>query len=390
MGKTSLGVTGRRFALFAASALCFYACGDSDTDGITDDGGDAGEAGEVSAGRSGGSAGRAGGGGGAQSGAGRGGALGGTPIDPGSAGDGGTGEGGTGEGGTAAGGTTAGTNAGGPSGGTTPGAAGEGGAGGDTGGAPEGGAAPGGAGAGGAGGVGGAGGESGEGGSGGAPFVEFCADLGPIPTGVSQRRCFDFSVPGDATGWSIEDGAWAITEGAYVGTAEENDAPTCNAEGEGSAILTATAPTVSASNVRVHARMWNIQGSDKVVVLRGADAGDRIELNFRSNFENDQGGIEGGDLIIQSLVNCIQTGHVAQGQVEIPHEQADILDVDIELVAQTLRVTVNGSVVYNNQAPLVGPPLTGTLATAPGAVGFGILRYGGIVAYDNLLVEVLD
>ncbi|HYO92966.1 MAG TPA: hypothetical protein VER33_00575, partial [Polyangiaceae bacterium] len=178
-------------------------------------------------------------------------------------------------------------------------------------------------------------------------------------------------------------GTWTLVDGAYVGNAGgEAPEPTC-VEG-GTAMLTSTRTGMLASNVRVRARLTSITTADKVLVLRGVSTRTRLELNFRANFD-DEGSISGGDLVIQSLTDCVRTVHVAPGVVRIPHAATQSIDVEVELVGQDLTVNVDGAPIYSGQ-PLLAAPLP----TGAGSVGFGVLRFGGSARFDNVVIEALE
>ena len=54
-------------------------------------------------------------------------------------------------------------------------------------------------------------------------------------------------------------------------------------------MTTSVLSTLSATNVRLHARMTSMTRPDKVIVLRSQPSGNRIEVNFRSYFDmNDK------------------------------------------------------------------------------------------------------
>lgn len=352
---------GKWWLLFALP-LAYSACGDSDEP--SDNEPLAGRAGD--GGRTGGSGGR---GGSAGSG------LGGTKGDGGAkpiGGSAGRPSGGTGalggEGGASAGeGGLPGGEGGIPAGGApTAGTSGsnQGGAGGDSGATS-----------------GGAGGElsGGAAGSGGGAPVAFCETLEPLGAGVSARSCFDFDGSGTAADFAVEGGEWAVVDGAYVGTGPEV-APSCVQDGTGMAA--AILDDINASDVRVRAKISGIDRADKTIVLRHRTPSNRLELNFRANYGSGEGA-GGGDLVVQELVDCFGHFRVEPETILVPHAITDVLEVDIELRGQRLRVMVNGAQVLDRT--FSGANLLNTTA---GQTGVAVITNGN-ARYDDLVVEAL-
>jgi len=207
------------------------------------------------------------------------------------------------------------------------------------------------------------------------PSTFSCEDLEPEAADVTERSCFDFN-DGSTSGWEVDGGEWAAVDGTYevTGPAEPASCPET-----GSLITASLAPDISAANVRVSAQLTDLERADKVLVLRSRDSGNRIELNFRS-FHDDEGVIYGGDLVVQELVDCMLTTHVLPQTVEVPHELAESLVVDVELRGTALTVVVGGETVFEDEVPV---------SIEPGGVGFGVIT-SGVARFDDLVVEVLE
>jgi hypothetical protein len=201
-----------------------------------------------------------------------------------------------------------------------------------------------------------------------------CSGLAPIADDVAARTCLDFS--DDASGkFAPEGGDWSVADGAYVGTGPLEPV---NCAGTGSNITASLLKGVKAADVRVHAQLTGVNRADKVIVLRARDAENRIELNFRSAFE-DEGVSHAGDLVVQELVDCTSSFKVMPDVVAIPHDEHDAIDVDVELRGDTLRVSVDGKEVFNDAV---------TVSVAEGGVGVGVIL-GGVTRFDDFVVETL-
>ena len=215
-----------------------------------------------------------------------------------------------------------------------------------------------------------------------------CSNLCPIAADVSQRLCFDFSNPNDSSNFTPEAGTWSIVDGAYQGIGPTGGQITCpGGPFAGTGMTTSALSTLSAADVRVHARLTSWTRPDKVLVLRSRPSGNRIELNFRSYFVYN--GNQGGDLAISALFDCNDIMFVLPGVVPIPQYDYQPIDVDVQLRGQRLTASVNGNQVYDD-TPTATDVDGGTwqLPSAPGSVGFGAFIDGEDV-FDDLIVEVL-
>ena len=216
-----------------------------------------------------------------------------------------------------------------------------------------------------------------------------CSSLGPIASDVSQRLCFDFSNPSDASNFTPEAGTCSIVDGAYHIVGPQDGQVTCPGGAlAGSAMTTSVLSALSATDVRVHARMTSWTGPDKVMTLRSRPNGNRIELNFRSYFSSN-GTQLGGDFNVSALFDCNNFTFVEPGVIPIPHYPYQSIDVDVQLRGQRLTVSVDGKQVYDD-SPTVSDIDGGTLQlpTAAGSVGFGVFLDREAV-FDNVIVEVL-
>lgn len=235
----------------------------------------------------------------------------------------------------------------------------------------------------------GAGGASGEAGAGGAQSDAGAAGaagaggaIGAGGAGVSpaiERTCVDFNDPTSVTGWQPDGGQWTFVNEGYVGAGPSAEEVTC---GEIGSLMTASlVPDVVATDVRVRAQLTSIQRVDKIIVLRSRDSSNRVELNFRSSYD-DNGTPQGGDLVVQELVDCLRVEHIGPGELPVAHEVGESIDVDILLRGRRLTVVVDG-------APVLGDVTVPTLADLPGGVGVGVIA-DGITRFDDLIVDVLD
>jgi hypothetical protein len=216
-----------------------------------------------------------------------------------------------------------------------------------------------------------------------------CSSLGTVPSDVSQRLCFDFSNPSQSSSFSPEAGTWSVVGNSYRGIGPTDGQITCPGGAfAGTAMTTSVLNTLSAANVRVHARMTSITRPDKVLALRAQPSGDRIELNFRSYFAMD-GQQYGGDLVISTLSACEQNILVLPDAVPVPQYSFKPVVVDVQLIGQKLTVVVDGNPIYDD-TPTATSVDGGThqLLSEPGRVGFGVFDDGEVV-FDDLIVEVL-
>jgi len=357
VGRARLRVNalGLQALAIGALAVAFNACGSSDeNDDDVPQGGAAGAAGAGGAPRAGAGSGGmdAGAGGAPQAGeagqAGEG-ATGGVPSeggaggapDPGSAG---AGEGGAGTAGTGAGGSDAGAGAG----GSTP--------------------------------VGG----GGAGGEGGALPAFSCEEwLAGGEGGAENGRCYDFSDPADDDDFTPEGGDWAARNGEYVGTGPAARLFCLGAAPQDGTWMTASLlDDFTAGDVRMHVRMAG-QGTaaDKVIVVRARDSENRVELNFRANFGSPVP-INGGDLSVQEMTDCVTTWRLEPDTISIPHGVNEQIDVELELRGENLQVWVNGVPAFDNV-------LTG-VTTEAGAVGLAVFINNSSIRFDDFAVESLD
>jgi hypothetical protein len=153
-------------------------------------------------------------------------------------------------------------------------------------------------------------------------------------------------------------------------------------------MTTSVLSTLSATNVRLHARMTSMTRPDKVIVLRSQPSGNRIEVNFRSYFDmNDKQ--YGGDVVISALYNCHQVFFVLPDAISIPQYDNQPIAVDVQLLGQRLTISLDGRQIYDD-TPTATDLDSGTrqLPAESGSVGFGVF-YDGEVAFDDLIVEVL-
>jgi len=222
-----------------------------------------------------------------------------------------------------------------------------------------------------------------------APSAFVCGSLGAVASDVSQRLCYDFSDPAESNEFTSEAGTWSVMDGAYHVTGPINGQVTCPGDQfSGTAMTTSVLTTLRAADVRVHARMTSWTRPDKVLVLRSQPSGDRIELNFRSHFDN--GNLPGGDDIsISALIACRQVFFVLPNVIQLSQLNYQAIVVDVQLRGQRLTIAVDGNQLYDDIP--IATDLDGglwQLPTAPGSVGFGVFLDGESV-FDDLIVEVL-
>jgi hypothetical protein len=213
-----------------------------------------------------------------------------------------------------------------------------------------------------------------------------CVSLGTLASDVSQRLCYDFSSASDSSNFTNEAGTWSVPDGTYHGVGPADGQITCpGGPHAGTGMTTSVLTTLSAADVRVHARMTSWNNPDKVLVLRSRASGDRIEINFRSYWANQQG----GDVVVQSLVGCQEIIYVAPGTIPVPQYPYQAIEVDVRLRGQRLSIALDGKQVYDD-SPTATDVDGGThlLPTEAGSVGFGVF-WDGEDVFDDLVVEVL-
>jgi hypothetical protein len=222
--------------------------------------------------------------------------------------------------------------------------------------------------------------------AGGGQSTFTCGSLGPLASDVSQRLCYDFTSASDSSNFTSEAGTWSVQDGTYHGLGPQDGQITCpGGPYAGSGMTTSVLTSLSAADVRVHARMTSWTTPDKVLVLRSQASGDRIEINFRSYWANQQA----GDLVIQSLIGCQQFQYVGPETIRVPQYPYQAIDVDVQLRGQRLTVAMDGKQLYDD-TPTATDVDGGThsLPTEPGSVGFGVF-WNGEDVFDDFVVEVL-
>jgi hypothetical protein len=222
--------------------------------------------------------------------------------------------------------------------------------------------------------------------AGGVPPAFVCSSLGPLALDVSQRFCYDFSSTSDSSNFTSEAGTWSVQDGTYHGLGPQDGQVTCPGGPQGgSGMTTSVLTTLSAADVRVHARMTTWTSPDKVLVLRSVASGSRIEVNFRS-YWGDQ---LAGDLVIQALVGCQQFTYLAPDTIRVPQYSHQAVEVVVQLRGQRLTIAMDGKQIYD-ESPIATGGDGGTfgLPSDAGSVGFGVF-WDGEAVFDNLIVEVL-
>jgi hypothetical protein len=217
-----------------------------------------------------------------------------------------------------------------------------------------------------------------------------CSSLGSVALDVSTRLCFDFSSPSDVGSFTPEAGTWSVVDGTYRAIGPQDGQITCPGGTFGGSAMTASVlTTLSATDVRVHARMTSWPGPDKVLVLRSRPSGNRIEINFRSYYYLSDGTRTAGDVVISALFDCNNITFVDTGIINVPQYSYQPMEVDVQLRGQRLTIAVDGNQVYDD-TPSTTDSDGGTwqLPTQPGSVGFGVFADGQDV-FDDLVVEVL-
>ena len=213
-----------------------------------------------------------------------------------------------------------------------------------------------------------------------------CLSLGTLASDVSQRLCYDFNSASDSSNFTNEAGTWSVPDGAYHGVGPVDGQITCpGGPHAGTGMTTSVLTTLSAADVRVHARMTSWNNPDKVLVLRSRASGDRIEINFRSYWANQQV----GDVVVQSLVGCQEIIYVAPGTIQVPQYPYQAIEVDVQLRGQRLSIAMDGKQLYDD-SPTATDVDGGThpFPTEAGSVGFGVF-WDGEDVFDDLVVEVL-
>jgi hypothetical protein len=216
-----------------------------------------------------------------------------------------------------------------------------------------------------------------------------CGSLGPVASDVSTRLCFDFSSPSDVGSFAPEAGTWSVVDGLYQAIGPQDGQITCpGGMFEGSGMTASVLTTLSAPDVRVHARMTSWTRPDKVLVLRSRPSGNRIELNFRSYYAS--GGTRmAGDVVVSALFDCNNITFVSAGTLNVPQYPSQPIEVDVQLRGQRLTIAVDGNQVYDDTPSTTdGDGGMWQLPSQPGSVGFGVFS-DGQDAFDDLVVEVL-
>lgn len=185
---------------------------------------------------------------------------------------------------------------------------------------------------------------------------------------VGLLFCDDFN-DGAAPAWAAETGSWRVQDGLYFGSGPDvASTGVCNAT-----LMNATVREGAvARDVLVHAELTSHARADKTIVLRALDASNRVELNFRAAPLDD--------LIVQEVRDCEETYHTAEGEIPVPHEVGQVLDVEVELREQSLIVTVDGAVVLDREFPL---------SDREGQVGVAVISQGSLTSFDSIWAQQL-
>lgn len=179
--------------------------------------------------------------------------------------------------------------------------------------------------------------------------------------------CDDFN-DGSASGWRPEGGSWSVADGRYIGSGPMTlDGSEC-----GVTRMTASLREGSGStDVRVHAELTSLARVDKVIVLRAANASNRIELNFRGDFN---------DMVVQEIVDCEARYLTPEGSVAVPHSFDDRIAVDVELRGNHLLVRVDDKTVLDRDFAFAN--------TAEGRVGVAVID-NGMTSFDSVWMQRL-
>lgn len=187
----------------------------------------------------------------------------------------------------------------------------------------------------------------------------------------SEEACLDWN-DADAPGLEVEGGRWEVRERMVVGYGPETLPGDCT----DSLMSHALVPDVTARDLRLRARLTSLTRVDKVLVLRSADPGNRVQLNFRAL--DDDGAY--GDLMVQEIRDCVFTVFTGEGEVPIPHAIGEPLEVVIDLVGSRLAVDVDGRNVFDREVPV---------ALREGKIGFGVIDRS-VTVFDDVVMTSLD
>jgi hypothetical protein len=187
----------------------------------------------------------------------------------------------------------------------------------------------------------------------------------------SEDACIDFN-DGDDRGMRTEGGGWSVAERWYVGEGPATVAGDCT----DSLLTHAIIPDVEAQDVEVRMTMAALERVDKAIVLRSADAANRIQLNFRARDAGDY-----GDLMVQEVVNCEFVRHTTDGEIAIPHDMSDPIDVRVDLIGTHLRVVMNGDLALDRDFP--------ALSVRNGSIGMAVID-NSMTLFDDVVIKVLD
>ena len=194
----------------------------------------------------------------------------------------------------------------------------------------------------------------------------FCdADPGTGSWLENADFCDDFG-DGTDTRWEPQGGLWEVTDNEYVGTGVVD---VCMESGFSS--NETLIRDLRARDVELRVEMRSQQRVDKGIVLRSTSPTDQIELNFRADPFND--------LVVQEIAACqfILLEFVAQ----IPHLVGQTIDVRAKLIGDLLCVWIDGELVLSRRFPF---------QATSGSMGLAAIRHGGVTAFDNVQVDVLN
>lgn len=184
-------------------------------------------------------------------------------------------------------------------------------------------------------------------------------------------RCTDFN-GGTATGWVPEGGNWRVSNGAYTGEVPSLQGSQCGT----SLMMTSMFQELQARDVRVELDMMSNIRVDKVIVLRGIDPSNRVELNFRAKYVERSD----GDLVVQELLDCEQIQYTPEFVIDVPHQVGQAIHAEVRLVGDMLSVWVDDELLLMDSFPF---------ADRVGYVGIGLIE-GGTATFDNIVIESLD
>lgn len=180
--------------------------------------------------------------------------------------------------------------------------------------------------------------------------------------------CADFN-DGETRGFDWEGGEWEVVDGRLIGYGPNAATGECADSLMTHAVLTG----VRAENVHVTLEMAAMERVDKVVLLRSKDAQNRLQLNFRA-LTNDG---NYGDLMVQETRGCVFTVLTQEGEIAIPHEMGEKIDVEIWLSGVRLKVAVDGHTVLDRDF---------AINVESGAVGLGVIDHATSV-FDDLVIS---